>query len=318
MSEPAVAPEARAALDRLAAAAVEPWGGDTIEAYREAARRLTAAAMVAVPALPVEAALCPGPGGPLPLRIYRPPGASRPPAVVFLHGGGFVRGDLDTHDPLCRMLAHAAGALVVAVDYRRAPEHRFPAALEDAFAATAWVARNAAALGAGERLVVAGDSAGANLATGVARLARDRGGPRVDAQLLLYPGLDAAPCQPSAATYGEGFLLDRRAMRWMIEQYAPGVRRDDPLLSPLRARDLVGLPPALIVTAELDPLRDEGELFGRRLRAAGVPARVERQPAMPHNFLLLGALYPGASEASEAVFARCAAALRALIGGDDD
>ncbi len=252
----------------------------------------------------------PGPAGPLGLRVYTPLGGTGPfPLLVFFHGGGFVVCDLDTHDALCRNLCAGAGCVVASVDYRLAPEHRFPAAPDDCLAATRWAAEHAAELGADPaRVAVAGDSAGGNLAAVVALRARDEGGPRLAAQLLLYPTTDAAAAgMPSLAENAEGYGLTRRDMAWFKDRYFNDPSdAGNPHASPLRAADLRGLPPALVQTAEYDPLRDEGEAYAARLREAGVPTTVSRRTGMIHGFLF----FPGLVRAADAALDEACAWLR--------
>jgi acetyl esterase len=235
------------------------------------------------------------PAGPVPLRLYRPAGApaSRAlPALVFFHGGGWVIGDLETHDVMCRQIAAGAGIGVVAVDYRLAPEHRYPAAVDDAWAATRWIAAHGADLGidAG-RLAVGGDSAGGNLAAVVALLARDHGAPALALQVLIYPVTDAAAEAPSYAECADGFMLTRDSMRWFIAHYLGGTTgAADWRVSPLRAPSLAGVAPALVVTAGFDPLRDEGDAYARRLREAGVRVDAVCYGGMIHGFAPMGRL----------------------------
>ncbi|WP_225725645.1 MULTISPECIES: alpha/beta hydrolase [unclassified Nocardia] len=206
---------------------------------------------------------------------------------MFFHGGGFMLGDLDTHDGLCRSLANGARCLVVSVDYPRAPEHRFPAAPDACFAATRWVADHAAAIGADPaRIAVGGDSAGGNLATVVAAMARESG-PTLVFQLLIYPDLDFRRTNFSIREYaGKYGNITRDGQRWFMDNYLNDpAEKLDPRVSPLLAPDLTGLPPALVITAEYDALRDEGEEYGRRLAAAGVTATVIRYPGMIHEFI---------------------------------
>jgi acetyl esterase len=235
-----------------------------------------------------------GPAGPIPLRLYRPKGVTAGtalPVLVFFHGGGWVIGDLDTHDVLCRQLTAGAGIGVVAVDYRLAPEHPFPAALDDAWAATRGIAARAASLGidAG-RLAVGGDSAGGNLATVVALLARDHRAPAIALQALLYPATDLAAEAPSYADFADGFMLTRDSMRWFIAHYLAGHDPADWRVSPLRAPSLAGVAPALVVTAGFDPLCDEGDAYARRLREAGVRVDALRYGGMTHGFAPMGRL----------------------------
>jgi len=250
-----------------------------------------------------------GPGGPIPLRVYRPAGVAASvalPGLMYFHGGGWVIGDLDTHDVLCRQLTAEAGVTVVNVDYRLAPEHRFPAAVEDSLAATEWVSANAAPLGADRgRLAVAGDSAGGNLSAVVSLRARGSGGPPIAFQLLVYPATDLTRSAASHKENGEGYLLTNELMAWFMAHYFGGegdLRHPD--ASPLFVEDLSGLPPALVITAEFDPLRDEGEAYAERLRRAGVDARASRYDGMIHGFFGLDAVFDAARKAmDEAVMA---------------
>jgi acetyl esterase len=222
-----------------------------------------------------------------------------------------VVGTLDTYDPLCRARAAAIPAVVVSVDYRLAPEHRWPAAAEDAYAATLWASRNAAALGGAQhRLAVAGDSAGGNLAAAVALGARDRGGPQVAFQLLVYPVLDVAGDTASWREYADGHYLTAAGMRWYWDHYLGTADGLAPDASPLRAAFAGALPPALVVGAECDILRDEGEAYAARLAEAGVDARAIRVPGMIHGFFRWRAVSP----AADAALQESAAALRAALG----
>ncbi|NLU82996.1 alpha/beta hydrolase [Rhodococcus sp. HNM0569] len=227
-----------------------------------------------------------GPGGAVPVRIYRPHSErERMPVVVFAHGGGFVFCDLDSHDETCRSIADQVDAVVVSVDYRLAPEHRGPAAMEDVYAALVWVHENVDALGGrADRVAVAGDSAGGNLAATVSLAARDRGGPAVAAQFLLYPVIDDDFDTGSYREYGTGYYNTEAAMRWYWSHYAPG-GSDDPYVVPTKAADLGGLPRAVVVTAELDPLRDGGERYAALLSDAGGDVRVHRCDGLFHGFL---------------------------------
>ena len=229
-------------------------------------------------------------GRDIPLRLYRPSTSTSNspvmPTVVFFHGGGWVIGDLDTHDALCRRIADGLPAVVVAVDYCRAPEAPFPAPVEDAAAATRWVAAHVAELGGDpDALVVAGDSAGAAMATVVARRARDTGTPRLAAQLLLYPVTDLTMSHPSYVEMGTGYGLTAETMAWFIDHYAGPV--EDPDASPMAAEDLAGLPAAVVTTADHDPLRDEGDAYARRLADAGVPTVHHRHEGLIHAYALM-------------------------------
>lgn len=245
-----------------------------------------------------------GPGSELKIRAYAPATGQPPyPVMVFFHGGGFVIGDLESHDPLCRALANASGSMIVAVDYRLAPEHKFPAAVDDSYAATEWIAGHVASLGGDpERLGVGGDSAGGTLAAVVSLLSRDRGGPRIAYQLLLYPGVDWRMDFPSVRENAEGYFLTLKDMVWFGNHY---IRTEadklDPLASPLLAADHSGLPPALIVTAEFDPLRDEGEAYAETLRRAGVAVKVMRYDGMIHGFLSLAGVVVRAQQAIDEI-----------------
>jgi acetyl esterase len=240
--------------------------------------------------------------GAIPLRVYRPagvPDSARLPAYVYFHGGGWVIGDLETHDVVCRQITAEAGVSVVSVDYRLAPEHKFPAAADDAWAATRWTVAHAAELGIdGERLAVGGDSAGGNLAAVVALLARDAGAPAIALQVLLYPVTDVAAESPSYQDFADGYMLTRDGMRWFIAHYlSKREEAADWRASPLRAPSLAGLPPALIVTAGFDPLRDEGEAYATRLREAGVRVDAVCYGGMVHGFVPMGRLLDTAGRA---------------------
>ncbi|RPA02541.1 alpha/beta hydrolase [Gordonia sp. OPL2] len=236
----------------------------------------------------------PGPGGDLPVRIYQPaPDSSTAslPAIVFAHGGGFVFCDLDTHDDLCRAMANGVGAVVISVDYRLAPEHRWPAAANDVAAAIGWVNAHSVELGIdADRVVVAGDSAGGNLAAVAAILIRDRGGPVLSGQALLYPVVAADFTTDSYRRFGRGFYNTESAMRWYWDQYVPSTDdRGHAHASPLHA-DLTGLPPTLIVTAGHDPLWSEGTQLSRALDAAGVPTIHRDHPGAIHGFMTMPTL----------------------------
>lgn len=233
----------------------------------------------------------PGPAGPIPVRIYKPQLQQEQPlpTLIYFHGGGWVFGDLDGFDGLCCMLTREAECLTISVAYRLAPEHRYPAAVEDCDAATRWVMANADALGGDvSRLIVAGDSAGGNLAAVCALRARNNSGPSIALQVLIYPvTLLAEPECASRHRLAEGYFLTREVMRWFANHYIPDeTQRRQPDASPLLADDLQGLPPTLILTAEYDPLVDEGETYAQRLLAAGVPLRARRFLGTIHGFLM--------------------------------
>jgi acetyl esterase/lipase len=229
----------------------------------------------------------PGPDGPIPVRLYYPRGQSPCGAAMFFHGGGWVLGNLDSHDPTCRALAAGSGALIIAVDYRLAPEHKFPAAADDSYAATQWAGENAATLGypAG-RLAVCGDSAGGNLAAVAALMARDRGGPALRYQLLIYPAFDPAMEAPSHREFAQdGYVLSSADMAWFWNHYLRNAQDgSNPYVNPARVSDLSRLPPALVITAGFDPLRDEGEAYAESLRKAGVPVTARRFEGLTHGF----------------------------------
>jgi acetyl esterase len=236
----------------------------------------------------VEELEIPGPAGPIPARLYVPDAYSEPgPLVVFFHGGGHVICDLDTHDQPCRFIARESGAAVLSVDYRLGPEHRFPAAVDDSFAAFRWAYAEAAKLGADpDRIAVAGDSAGGNLAAVVTQLASADGGAAPALQILIYPVCDYSVKRPSYTTFATGFFLTREEMDWFRDNYFTSTdQHSDPRASPILAADLAGLPPAHIVTAGFDPLRDEGEAYAERLREAGVEVTLRREPDLVHGFI---------------------------------
>lgn len=233
----------------------------------------------------------PGPAGPVPLRIYRPPGDGPYPVTVYFHGGGWVLGSLEAYDGTCRTLCDGTDGLVVSVDYRLAPEHPFPAGFEDAYAATEWTAAHIDGLhGDPNRIALAGDSAGGNLAAAVALATRDRDGPDLATQALLYPALNHPANRqfPAYEENAEGYFLELESMRWFYDKYLDRrVDRRNPYALPLEARDLTGLAPTSVLTCEFDPLRDEGVAFVDRLAAAGVPVEHVHEDGMIHGYLSL-------------------------------
>ena len=248
--------------------------------------QLTPPPEVPTPVGDVENRRIPGPDEDIELRIYLPRTPAPTAGLVYFHGGGWVIGDLDSHDETCRRLCSGAGVRVVSVHYRRAPETTYPGAAEDCYAATVWVAEHAAELGVDAgRIAVGGDSAGGNLAAAVTLMARERGGPALRFQLLIYPVTNADFETASYRDNAEGYLLTRRAMQWFWDQYVPDVdQRREPYAAPLRAESLTGLPPALVQTAEFDPLRDEGEAYAAALERAGVEVSSTRYDGLIHGF----------------------------------
>jgi len=293
-----IAPAARTLIDQL-----ESGGGPALwEMSPDDARSLSAVmgAMDNPPEVAaVEDRVIAGPAGDVPVRIYTPDAPAPRPVVAFFHGGGFVICSVETHDGLARRLANALGAVVVSVEYRLAPEARCPAAAEDCYAATQWAHEHAAELGADPgRLMVAGDSAGGNLAAVVSLMAREQGGPPITSQLLVYPVIDAACDAPSYTENAEGYFLEATGMRWFWDHYlGPDGDGAHPHASPIRADDLSGLPPAVVITAEFDPLRDEGEAYAEALQAAGVPVVARRYDGMIHGFVSMPMLFPEADDA---------------------
>jgi acetyl esterase len=290
-----VTPEVQTILDLLAAVDDVPIEEMTPQAMREAYAMLNATGSKAEMASVTDRTV-PGPGGDIPVRIYVPTTEPGPrPVLVYFHGGGWVIGDLETHDSTVRALASGSGATVVSVDYRLAPEHPFPAALDDCLAAVRWVADHGAEIDVDPaRLAVAGDSAGGNLAAAVALALRDTG-PALRAQVLVYPVTDGTLGEPSMDENGDGYFLTKATMAWFWDHYmGDRDRATEPAASVLHAPDeaLAGLPPALVVTAEFDPLRDEGEAYASRLAAAGVDVTTSRYDGMIHGFFSMGDFVP--------------------------
>jgi acetyl esterase len=252
-----------------------------------------------------------GPGGELPLRVYRPAPQRPLPVLLYFFGGGWVLGTIDTADGVSRSLANSSGALVVVVGYRLAPEHPFPAAIDDCYAAVRWVAGHAEEIGADPaRIAVGGDSAGGNLAAGLALRAR-ADGPALVGQLLVYPNTDQLADDESMRATDDPFLFNHRSVAWYRQHYLTDpADAANPLASPLRAESLAGLPPALVITAEYDPLRDQGEAYARRLADEGVKAELSRYPGMTHGFFTMA----GTVDASRAAIAQAASQLRTWFG----
>ncbi|MDI3419083.1 alpha/beta hydrolase [Streptomyces luteolus] len=307
MSRPA--PEVQAVIE-LATANFPPLGTEMTD-IAEVRAFFAARPRPAVDPLPVAHVTDTDADG-VPVRVYDPAAVQDAPVVLFLHGGGFTLCDLDSHDGFCRAMADATGAVVVSVDYRRAPEHPFPAAPEDAYTALLWAAKTYS----GRRIAVAGDSAGANLATVLTLLARDRGGPEIAFQALYYPMLDPTRSGASHRENAQGYFLTADHVRWYWRQYLNSEQdAADPYAAPLRRTDLGGLPPAHVVTAGLDPLRDDGEAYAAALTAAGVRVLVRRYEGMFHGFLTMASALPEAAAACESAFTVLRAALHADVPG---
>lgn len=292
-------PQARFVLDQLAA-----QGGLDLTAMSPADARAAFEKMrLPLPVEPVARAenhSLPGPAGLVPVRVYAAEGLATPaPALVYFHGGGWVIGSLESHDPFCRALANRSGAIVVSVDYRLAPEARYPAAAEDCYAVTRHIAEHGAEFGIdGTRIAIGGDSAGGNLAAAVALMARDRNGPALRHQLLIYPVTDADFDTTSYRDNADGFLLTRASMQWFWNHYVPDAdRRRDAYVAPLRAADLGGLPPATLQTAEFDPLRDEGEAYAARLQRAGIATTLTRYDGQIHGFAAMFEIFDAGKRA---------------------
>ncbi len=304
-------PQAQGFLEQLAAAEAPPLHELSVEDARQVIVELFGSKENLEPVGKTEDRMIPGASGEIPVRVYTPQGVGPFPILVYFHGGGWVIGNLEAYDPTCRALTNAAQCVVVSVDYRLAPEHKFPAAPEDCYAALQWVGANATAInGDPARLAIGGDSAGGNLTAVVAQMSRDRGGVSPVYQLLVYPVTDHRYDTPSYQENADGYLLTKDAMEWFWNHYLPSeADGNTPLASPLRAESFGNLPPALVITAEFDPLRDEGEAYAAKLQAAGVPVTLTRYDGMIHGFFSLGAvLDQGQKAISEA-----AAGLRAAF-----
>lgn len=309
-------PQAKSYLDLLASLGAPPIHTLSPQQARLAYKKARGIAQPEAPAVAAVAeSLAQGPGGAIRLRQYRPLGSAatqRLPALVFLHGGGWTIGDLDTHDVVCRELANRSHCAVVSVDYRLAPEHKFPAAVDDTIAATQWIAANAGELGLDPgRLAIGGDSAGGNLAAVAALQLRDAGGPPLALQLLIYPATDFRCGTPSHAQNGAGYLLTRESIEYFSNSYLNAAHEIvDWRASPVLARSHRDLPPAFVLTAGYDPLRDEGAEYARALAEAGVPVEYVCFESQIHGFLTMSKLIDEASLA----FDRCARALARALG----
>ncbi|MBP0449338.1 alpha/beta hydrolase [Kitasatospora sp. RG8] len=308
-------PQARALRERRAQAGTPPLYTLTPAQARAAdLADIRAAAGTPEPVAAVEEHRIPGPGGELTLRLYRPgkAGGEALPALLYLFGGGWTLGSPDTSDAICRRLTNAVGCVTASVGYRLAPEHPFPAAVHDCRAAAHWLAGHAADLGIDPgRLAVGGDSAGGNLAAALTLLARDEGGPALRHQLLVYPNTDHRADTASLREHDDPALFNRRSVGWYWGHYlADPADGDHPHASPLRAPSLAGLPPATVITAEYDPLRDEGEHYAEALRAAGVAVESRRYAGMPHGFFAMTGVLDAAGAAQEYAAERLREALR--------
>ena len=302
-------PQAQAVID-----AVNALGLPAVWEVSPEQARINAAARPR-PAGPEVAAVVdrniPGPDGDVPVRIYTPEGDGPFPILAWYHGGGWVVGDLESADATARHLCKGAGCVVVSVDYRLSPETKFPGPAEDCYAATVWAANNAGSLKAdASRMAVGGDSAGGNLAAAISLMAADRGGPAIVHQLLVYPVTERNYSTPSYSQNAEGFLLARDAMIWYWDAYlADAADASNPYAAPMNAESLAGQPSALVITAEFDPLRDEGEAYGRRLQEAGVATTISRYDGMIHGFFGM----VGIMDKSGQVMEEATAALRAAF-----
>ena len=312
----AVHPQVAALLERAAKSPLPPY----YEVPPAVARRLyrdTRGALTPEPPAveSVQLLMAPGKAGPVPVRAYRPKGAGKDevlPALVYFHGGGWVIGDLDTHDVVCRTLANGARCAVFSVEYRKAPESPFPAAVEDCFSALSFVFKSSSSLKINaKQIAVGGDSAGGNLATVMALMARDAGGPPISFQVLIYPGTDQRMEHPSIKRNGEGYLLTEKSMLYFRGHYLPD-RKDwtDWRASPMLAKSLKGLPPAFLLTAGFDPLVDEGKAYADRLRDEGVKVEYRNYADMVHGFITMGRVL----DTANAALADCATALKRAWG----
>jgi acetyl esterase len=297
-----VDPQIQGILDALASLDAPDFAEQTPEQVREAYAAFSAAGAGEPEVGSVEDRTIAGPAGDIPVRVYRPSAGGTAGGLVYYHGGGWVIGDLDSHDSLCRRFCAGAGVVVVSVDYRLAPEHPYPAATDDAWAALQWVHANAGDLGIdAERVAIGGDSAGGNLAALMALRARDEGGPAVALQVLIYPATDLVMEHPSITANGEGYFLTHASMLWFAGHYLGAYGEHgaatDAAVSPLRADRLAGVAPARVITAEFDPLRDEGDAYAARLADEGVEVEHDTNPGMIHGFFQMAPLAPSCSAA---------------------
>jgi acetyl esterase len=312
----ALHPQCRFVLDQMAAGGAPPMEQMTPQEIR--ADRAANAGVMAALAGPIQEMArvkdqaIPGPAQPIPIRVYWPEAGKNLPALVYYHGGGWVFGNLDSVDRSCRALAKASGCVLISVDYRLAPEHRFPAAADDADAAVRYVAEHATEFDIDpNRIAVGGDSAGGNLAAVACLMARDRGGPKIAFQLLVYPVTDRDDNRPSVQEFAQGYLLTSTMMDYFWNHYlTQPADGNHPHASPLKAESLAGLPPAMVITAECDPIRDQGEAYAQRLRESGVPVSVKRYEGAIHAFFNMGGVVDSGKQAID----DAGAALKAALG----
>ncbi|USQ85778.1 alpha/beta hydrolase [Streptomyces phaeoluteigriseus] len=309
-------PQFQALYDQRAAQGVRPLYDMTLAEARAAdLAAVQADAGALEPVREVFDESIPGPAGALLVRVYRPEAGPGPlPVLVYFFGGGWTLGSIETSDAICRSLTNGAGCLTVAVGYRLAPENKFPAAVHDCYAALCWTAEHAARLGGdASRIAIGGDSAGGNLTAAMTLMARDSGGPAILAQLLVYPNTDYLADTQSRRENSDPLLFNDKSVQWYWDNYLSSPEEGaNPLVSPLRASSLAGLPPALVITAEYDPLRDEGEQYAQRLRDSGVPVESTRYPGVAHGFFAMA----GALEAGGRALKQAAAYLRTAFAGD--
>ena len=297
----ALHPAIKTLLDQVAAQGSPPLSSQGVELVRQGYVATRGFLSEKPDVANVEDRVIPGPAGDIPVRIYTPDGVAPYPVLVYYHGGGWVIGSIETHDGICRAYANAAGCIVVNVDYRLAPEHRFPAAVDDAFAVLNWVAEHAADFGGDpSRMAVGGESAGANLSAVIAQLATEAGRPALKYQILAYPVTNLAFDTESYETNADGYFLTQESMRWFWDLYLNDESEGaDPKASPLLREDVSGLPSGIVITPEYDPLRDEGIAYGRRLKEAGVDFEVWVPDGMIHEFLGMTNILPEAKQAIE-------------------
>ena len=303
-------PQVEALMNQMAALGAPPIHEQSVADARASINAMTALGRPGIAVASVRDITIPVAGASIGARVYKPEGAGPHPVVVFFHGGGFAVGDLDSHDDVARAIARDAAAVVVAVDYRLAPEHPFPAAPNDCIAATRWIAAHAADFdGDARRLAVCGDSAGGNLSAVVAQQARDAGGPAIAFAALIYPATDITDDGGSMKENATGYFLDDAAIQWFMNHYIAESQMTDPLASPALHPNLAGLPPTFITTCEFDPLRDQGEAYGAALRAAGVPVEVKRYDGMIHGVANMTGAIDGGREMVDDVADRLRRAL---------